>query len=886
MAKKSQTVSLEFAFFTQLLQFYKDNRGRIRSHYRDLSKKYLDYNDPSNAHSYLRQAQFEALEIYVFLKEFLDNQPVHRIFKTWWERTDAFADRTSSMEGVQRTLFEDTTRSQYEVVYRQMQAYGRAYPNYIFALTMGTGKTILMATCIFYEFLLANKFPKDPKYCHNTLVFAPDKTVLQSLREIQTFDLTKVVPPEYVSFLTANVKFHFLEETGATLSVLDRSRFNIIISNTQKIILKRQSAEKTPLDKLFGSGRPTYQADSIYGQNQDLYGFDDEPDDEESLTTNQRFEKLRRLEQLGIYVDEAHHAFGANLAKDVGAEKDTRQTSLRQTIDLLAASLNRSGTHVVACYNYTGTPYVGQQVLPEVVYAFGLQDAIDREYLKKVHIHGYTNPRSSEFVDIVIEDFWKKNGGEQRHEGLRPKLAFFAATIDELDSELRPAVEKALIKRGIPTDRILVNVGDEKITSNDDIRNFNQLDVLGTEGEKKQFILLVNKGREGWNCRSLFGVALFRKPNSRIFVLQATMRCLRAIGDVQNIGNVYLSEENVQILDEELQQNFRVSISDIEKGGSTKQLYQVRVKEPPQIIKLKRIRKQYHLKEKELSAGLDLEIEKADKEKYQLLHTQYQGITRRIHEYEEDLTYLREKQEFTALTLVAEIARYLNKPCLEVEDVLDCTQQGISGILKAVNEYNELLYDWIVPRLFGLLFDITEETTPEEYEVELVKKPVDKDFYEVSGDPEKVVKADQVNPTDLVKKSFHLDTYCFDSVPEHNLFWCLLKDGRVKQIFFTGMLTHGQSEFFIQYIDPESHTIRSYYPDFLIQTDDGAYLIVEVKGDNKIDDPIVLAKKQFAEQIAGASGMKYRVIAGSEADKCHYEALFSEKVSATQPSLQ
>lgn len=47
---------------------------------------------------------------------------------------------------------------------------------------------------------------------------------------------------------------------------------------------------------------------------------------------------------------------------------------------------------------------------------------------------------------------------------------------------------------------ILVNVGDNKITSNDDIREFNRLD---TEGSDKQFILLVNKGREGWNCRSL-----------------------------------------------------------------------------------------------------------------------------------------------------------------------------------------------------------------------------------------------------------------------------------------------------------------------------------------------------------------------------------------------
>lgn len=62
-----------------------------------------------------------------------------------------------------------------------------------------------------------------------------------------------------------------------------------------------------------------------------------------------------------------------------------------------------------------------------------------------------------------------------------PKLAYFAATIDELTKELRPAVERALAKRGVPTSRILVNVGDEKLTSNDDIREFNRLDTPDSE---------------------------------------------------------------------------------------------------------------------------------------------------------------------------------------------------------------------------------------------------------------------------------------------------------------------------------------------------------------------------------------------------------------------
>lgn len=90
-----------------------------------------------------------------------------------------------------------------------MKQHSRPYANYIFALTMGTGKTLLMATCIFYEFLLANKYPKDKHYCHNALIFAPDKTVLQSLREIEDFDVSKVVPKEYADLFASHLRFHF-----------------------------------------------------------------------------------------------------------------------------------------------------------------------------------------------------------------------------------------------------------------------------------------------------------------------------------------------------------------------------------------------------------------------------------------------------------------------------------------------------------------------------------------------------------------------------------------------------------------------------------------------------------------------------------------------------
>ncbi len=876
---KQEKIELQFSFYSYLLRFYRNNKGAVRKHYRALSKKFLDYNDPENANAFLRTPQFEALEIYIFLKEFQNNRPVHRVFENWYRKKNGFENRkeiglTGAGEA-QLSMFDKFDEKSYEKVFKRMKKQARLYPNYIFALTMGTGKTILMATCIFYEFILANKFPKDEKYCHNALVFAPDKTVLQSLKEIQTFDMSKVVPPEYVNFLSSHIQFHFLEDAGTSLSTLDHSRFNLIISNTQKIILKKQHKEPNPAAKLFGSGKPKYDERSVYAQAADLYDFDT-PENEKELSTNQRFEKLRRLGQIGIYIDEAHHAFGKNLAKDTGSLKDTRKTSLRNTVDLLAKSLENTGTRVVACYNYTGTPYVGQEVLPEVVYAYGLQEAIDKGYLKKVTLHGYTTTKDQEFISLTIANFLEETGG-LRPEGMLPKLALFGATIEEVQQVLRPAVEQELAKHGISSDAILVNVGDSKITTNDDIREFNRLDSPSSE---KRFILLVNKGREGWNCRSLFGVGLFREPKSKIFVLQATMRCLRQVGDIQHTGQVYLSYDNMNILNDELQQNFRISTDEFQGAGKSKKPYKVRVVPPPRKIKLKRIKRQFQVEEKELSGTVDLALEDIDTEKYKLLHYTQDGLTaahaaKQKEIKAEDLSHLREQRVFSELTLVAEISRYLNKPCLTIEDILAQTKEGTEKILEMVNEYNELLYDEVIPRLFHEMYDISTVESTEEYDIELVNEP-ENGFYEVSGEEDKVAKNNDARAKKVpLEKSFHVDTYCFDSNPERDLFWRLLHDGQVKEVYFTGMLTHGQSDFYVQYIDPESHTVRSYYPDFLVKKDDGTYVIIEVKGEHQLDDPIVKAKQEYADQLAVASGMTYKIIGGKSVSGAQYYGLLS-----------
>ena len=887
MAKKQAADLADVPFYDYLWQFYSQNRKKIRSVYTPLTRKFLDYNNPGEkgTDAFLRRPQFEALEMYVFLKEYCDNMRLADIFRDWHERKGAFDGRGEFRLKIDELdLFGTIDAKKFEAAFSRMKAASASYPNYIYALTMGLGKTILMATCIFYEFLLANKYPKEKRFCHNALVFAPDKTVLQSLKEIQTFDKSKVVPPGYVNWLDSHLKFHFLDDTSLSLQVLPDSEYNIIISNNQKIILKRSHKEKGAGEKLFAA-ETKYQPAA-----KDLFaGLDDGADGidtEEELIANQRFEMLKRLSNLGIYVDEAHHAFGKKLEGDFS---DKKETSLRKTINELAAHLAAAKTHVVACYNYTGTPYVNNVLLPEVVYSYGLKDAIDAKYLKKATLKDYENTKSKEFVKIVVKDFWATYG-ERRVEGMLPKLAIFASDIAELTKDVKPVVEESLAELGVPLERILVNVGDDKVTSNDDIREFLRLDTVGSE---KQFILLVNKGKEGWNCRSLFGVALHRRPRSTVFVLQATMRCLRSIGDVQEAGRVYLSKENKEILEDELKNNFRLNIDEFTNAGKDgKKRVSVKTVPPPVMVTLKRVRRRYDLRELSLKGRVDFHLKDIDPLKYEIIETT-SDIERvgRDSGSKKILADTKESVEYSPLSLTVEVARYLGKPCCDVRTALEASVEGMDGVVAAVNKHNEILHDYVVPELFRAFYALDEKTETEEIELRLVKPPKGTNpptgggggggkekpefVAEFSVKPELLAALTSGDFAKYSAKSFHLDNYCFDSKPELDFFWSALRDEDVEKVYFTGMLTSDKTDFCVTYIDPESNTLRNYYPDFLARKKDGSYVIVEVKGEHMIDNAVVQAKAESAKALAAANAMSYLMVPGQKAAYgLHQPAMF------------
>ena len=78
------------------------------------------------------------------------------------------------------------------------------------------------------------------------------------------------------------------------------------------------------------------------------------------------------------------------------------------------------------------------------------------------------------------------------------------------------------------------------------------------------------------------------------------------------------------------------------------------------------------------------------------------------------------------------------------------------------------------------------------------------------------------------------------------------------------MFTSKNNGLEVQYIDPVSKIVRNYYPDFIVQFEDDSYEIVEVKGDDQIDDEVVQAKAYAALELAESSNMTYNMYKASD----------------------
>ena len=402
------------------------------------------------------------------------------------------------------------------------------YPSYILALAMGAGKTVLIGAIFATEFAMAQEYP-DNGFVENALVFAPGKTIIESLRELAEMKYEAVLPPRMYKSFAATLKLTFTRDGDPDIPVTRGSSWNVIVTNTEKIRIQKETINKSYLGPIFNA---------------------EKEDEARAEVANLRLQAIASLPKLAIFSDEAHHTYGQSMDKDL--------KKVRKTVDYLhnphqqgSAGREAHETQLVCVVNTTGTPFFQRQPLRDVVIWYGLSEGIRDGILKEVagNIYGIDfRGNEKEYLSFLVEDFFKTYGEVTLPDGTPAKLAIFFPQTDDVQ-ELRPIVETSLTKIGLSPALIL-----EHHTKKENKADF---DRFKSKDSPHRIALLVDRGVEGWNVPALFACGLARQlKSSNNFVLQAASRCLRQVTGNTASARIYLSIENQGVLDKQLQETY------------------------------------------------------------------------------------------------------------------------------------------------------------------------------------------------------------------------------------------------------------------------------------------------------------------------------------------
>ena len=93
-----------------------------------------------------------------------------------------------------------------------------------------------------HEFAMALEYPAEGHpFIQNALVFAPGLTILESLRELAEVPYEKILPPRLHRPFEATYKLIFTRQGEKDLPVIRGSRYNLIVTNTEKIRIQKRS---------------------------------------------------------------------------------------------------------------------------------------------------------------------------------------------------------------------------------------------------------------------------------------------------------------------------------------------------------------------------------------------------------------------------------------------------------------------------------------------------------------------------------------------------------------------------------------------------------------------------------------------------------------------
>lgn len=516
----------------------------------------------------LRDTQIEAIETYLFLKIQGQNKPLWQLFSEGFfsngtdlsklninqaareyltQNTNAFAlydfAKHQKIQGLENEIINNPTTLNYDLIIKSI-FYNVSYADYLMSLPMGAGKTFLMAAFIYLDLYFAEKEPENKGFAHNFLVLIPSglkSSIVPSLKTIFNFEPSWVLPEPYASNLKRILKFDVLDEQkSAKKSNKARN------PNAQKV----NTCLPNPFGQVFVVNAEKVILESFKFNAQTELELEEEKD-----TTNDLKKLFGQIPNLTILIDEVHHAA-------------TDDVKLRQAVNYWHSKGN-----ITTVLGFSGTPYLqGAETIKagdysfkfsqitNTVYYYPLVTAI-KKFLKTPTVKIGQNLDRFQIIKNGIEDFKTLYKNKVYDNGAIAKIAIYCSNIEVLEEEVYPFLTSEL---KINPAEILKFHGGNKTYSlpKENELEFRSLDLAIS---KKRYILLVQVGKEGWDCPSLTSVILSQKGDSpQNMVLQTSCRCLRQVDkEKDETALIWLNKDNADTLNKQLKQEQNSSIDEL-----------------------------------------------------------------------------------------------------------------------------------------------------------------------------------------------------------------------------------------------------------------------------------------------------------------------------------
>ena len=541
----------------------------------------------------LRDAQIDAIKTYLFLKIACQGKPLWQLFAEGEfnetdvdaeeinaEARDVMTKNPAALALYQYSRQKDRNGKQiapeleqfirhhareidYEKVLKDI-FYQVTYSDYLFSLPMGAGKTYLMAAFIYIDLYFAQNEPHNPIWAHNFLILAPSglkSSIVPSLRSIQNFDVTWLFPAATAMQLKRLVKFEILDEQKS-------ARKSNVIRNPNAFKINQHWEGGTMMGLVAITNAEKVILDRWEEKDKDPNCFSD--DERQQLeVANELRNMIGIIPSLSIFIDEVHHASDGEI-------------KLRQVVTEWATL----GCNFCNVLGFTGTPYLekAEKVtlggsfnikntnITNVVYFYPLMEGIDN-FLKRPEVK-FTDHDMLTIVRSGVHEFLDKYKDTTYADGTCAKLAVYCGQIPTLEEEIYPLVSEIVTEYGLNPAEVILKRHKGSNSSKAGARKYAEPEgsevafaMLDSPTSKIRIVLLVQIGKEGWDCKSLTGVVLPHEGACpKNMVLQTSCRCLRqVVRGEQEKALVWMNRWNADKLNKELKQQQNITLQEFSK---------------------------------------------------------------------------------------------------------------------------------------------------------------------------------------------------------------------------------------------------------------------------------------------------------------------------------